>query len=92
MPKRKKNNIYKRMEVLYKQDYKCLKCQVLLHPRLFEVDHILALCLGGDNTPENLQALCLNCHALKTVNDNEKFHTSKRKAKEYWSKVFHGPF
>jgi 5-methylcytosine-specific restriction protein A len=31
-----------------------------------EIDHVLALYLGGTDTFDNLQALCPNCHRQKT--------------------------
>jgi hypothetical protein len=41
-----------------------------LWPRcLWQVDHILAVSLGGDNHPSNLQTLCLECHGEKTKAD-----------------------
>ena len=40
-------------------------CKMLLPPT-FEVDHIVELCDGGKDEYSNLQALCPNCHALKT--------------------------
>ena len=38
----------------------------MLLPPTFEVDHIVELCDGGKGEYSNLQALCPNCHALKT--------------------------
>jgi|SRR5579872_4995091 len=32
----------------------------------YEIDHIVEVALGGNNDIENLQALCLSCHAVKT--------------------------
>jgi len=31
------------------------------------VDHIIALRKGGENTMQNLQALCASCHSRKTA-------------------------
>jgi hypothetical protein len=43
----------------------------------FQIDHNVALCLGGGNEKENLQALCPCCHSAKTHQDmkslNAKF-------------------
>jgi len=40
-----------------------------------EIDHILAISLGGDSMDiENLQTLCHNCHAKKTGYDRRKLH------------------
>lgn len=51
----------------------CGVCQICkregrLTPAL-EVDHIVALCNGGDDSDENKQALCLACHEAKTRAD-----------------------
>jgi len=35
-----------------------------------EVDHIVALRLGGRSVRENLQALCKRCHSSKTAREN----------------------
>jgi len=32
-----------------------------------EMDHILCLALGGEDVDENIQGLCLACHAIKTA-------------------------
>jgi len=54
-----------RIEIAYKSKYKCNSCDKLLPPT-FEIDHIVELQDGGDDTYENCQALCPNCHAEKT--------------------------
>ena len=54
-----------RIEVAYKSKYKCNACNILLPPT-FEIDHIVELRDGGTDTYDNLQALCPNCHSLKT--------------------------
>ena len=53
------------IEIAYKTKYHCNMCKMLLPPT-FEVDHIVALCDGGKDEYDNLQALCPNCRALKT--------------------------
>ena len=50
------------------QEWKCGHCQKLLD-HSYEVDHIKALFKGGDNSLENLVALCRNCHGIKTMNE-----------------------
>lgn len=52
-------------EISYRQSYKCLKCFDLLPPS-FQIDHIIPWSLSHDDSEENLQALCPNCHSLKT--------------------------
>lgn len=54
-----------RIEIAYRTKYKCNTCDVLLPPT-FEIDHIIELRDGGKDEYDNLQALCPNCHSLKT--------------------------
>ena len=51
-----------------KQKWKCNNCKNILD-HTYEIDHILPIYKGGTNTNDNLQALCRNCHGLKTFND-----------------------
>ena len=62
-----------RIEIAYKSQYKCNACKVLLPPT-FQIDHIKELRHGGEDTYENLQALCPNCHALKTRANDLRRH------------------
>jgi len=50
------------------QEWKCGNCKNLLD-ETYEVDHRLALYQGGSNEPDNLVALCPNCHRHKTVEE-----------------------
>jgi 5-methylcytosine-specific restriction endonuclease McrA len=52
-----------------------------------EVDHVLALCLGGGNGLGNLQVLCPSCHREKTRSDMTKYWRRKRAATERKKKV-----
>ena len=47
------------------QSDKCNICHNFLKLN-FHIDHILPVCDGGGNKLDNLQALCLDCHASKT--------------------------
>jgi hypothetical protein len=40
-----------------------------------EIDHVIELAAGGDNSLENLQVLCKPCHKVKTA----KFNSSRIK-------------
>ena len=55
-----------RWHVAWTQHYKCRHCSNLLHPKAFDIDHIVELSQGGTDTVDNLQALCVQCHAIKT--------------------------
>jgi hypothetical protein len=41
---------------------KCLKCG---STETLSIDHVVALSLGGDNSTENLQTLCMRCNSSK---------------------------
>lgn len=81
-----------RIEIAYRTKYKCAMCKLLLPPT-FEIDHIKELWEGGKDEYNNLQALCPNCHALKTranklkLDDRFKREFSKR-AREYEHNAF----
>ena len=51
------------------QQWKCAKCYNILDAS-YEIDHINPLYKGGDNSINNLQALCRNCHGKKTFYDS----------------------
>jgi len=55
-----------RIEIAYRQEYKCRACGLFPIPPNFEVDHIIELQDGGADVSENFQALCPACHAEKT--------------------------
>ena len=73
--KKKRKPISQRIRSLVasKQEWKCNHCKQLLPPN-FEIDHILPVCAGGTNNLEGLQALCRNCHGVKTSYDGLKFN------------------
>lgn len=54
-----------RAEIVLRQGGRC-PCGDKLMPARFHIDHIQAVSAGGDASPGNLQALCLNCHKAKT--------------------------
>lgn len=65
-----------------------------------EVDHVIELAVGGDNTIDNLQVLCKACHKAKTIAFNtkrNKTHTgtvgvfSERPAPRLLSMLFLSP-
>jgi hypothetical protein len=61
-------------------DYVCPFTNKVFDESGYDVDHIKELIDSGDNTLDNLQALCINCHRVKTL----RFNSSRRleKAKE----------
>lgn len=63
-------------EVGFRQKWLCNHCFTMLKAT-FELDHVIELGKGGEDTLENLQALCVECHAQKT----HGFRLKKRKKK-----------
>ena len=57
-----------KMRLLRQADGRCQKCGVHLGIG-WDVDHIIALCLGGPHRESNLQCLCKNHHKKKTKQD-----------------------
>jgi 5-methylcytosine-specific restriction endonuclease McrA len=47
----------------------CAVCLTPLRPSLLEIDHIKAFVNGGDDSPENVRALCVPCHKVKSHAD-----------------------
>ena len=69
-----------RFVILSKQNYNCgnIDCKVpCLTGRPFQIDHRVALCLGGSDEKRNLQVLCYECHAIKTIEDVSEYHRRK---------------
>lgn len=59
----------KKKFVAAQQQWKCHTCGCIL-PAWFEVDHIQRVERGGSNHPDNLVALCRDCHGKKTALEN----------------------
>jgi 5-methylcytosine-specific restriction endonuclease McrA len=55
-----------RLEIWNRAAGHCEKCQAKLKVGEGEYDHIIAQGYGGDNTTENGQLLCRQCHGTKT--------------------------
>lgn len=55
--------------VAAEQRWHCALCDQLF--QIYEVDHIEQFCIRGNNDRRNLQALCCDCHAIKTRKDRE---------------------
>jgi len=67
-------------EILARQGNRCAKCLKDLDMRATHFDHIKEVYKGGKSTINNLQALCSNCHSIKTHNNNLK-QVEKRNSK-----------
>ena len=54
-----------RFEVLKKASFHCELCCISADQKALEVDHIVPCNHGGTDDPDNLQALCFGCNAMK---------------------------
>ena len=59
-----------RQEVATRQEDKCNKCQTNL-TKYYQIDHKTGLQFGGSDEFDNLQALCCECHAEKSILENQ---------------------
>lgn len=50
-------------------DGRCQGCGITCHGDDFHYDHVQPVALGGENTTDNVQILCFQCHAVKTAQD-----------------------
>lgn len=69
----------KREEVKERQECKCADCNDLLKDK-FQIDHIIPLAGGGDNTDLNLQALCISCHIEKCKAEKQNLEYKEKEA------------
>ena len=77
-PKRESVAKSQKNEVLARQKNKCAMCKKPLDMRATHFDHIREVYKSGKSTVSNLQALCANCHNIKTHKDKLK-QTEKKK-------------
>tara|TARA_B100000925_G_C21931343_1_gene440401 strand:+ start:243 stop:629 length:387 start_codon:yes stop_codon:yes gene_type:complete len=66
-----------RNTVAARQGYKCAHCKQTF-PAVFDIDHIVPLHKGGEDALGNLQALCCNCHAIKSRNEQSERRRQER--------------
>jgi len=62
----------RRLTIAASQDWNCNKCSKKLSS-CFEIDHIERWSESFDDSDENLQALCVECHWNKTAEENREF-------------------
>ena len=71
-----KHNASRRLYYLIKFDNKCVRCEAT---DKLELDHIIAITEGGDNSEENIQVLCKSCNCKKGGKryKGDEHHTKK---------------
>ena len=69
-PKRKKLAKASQSLILRSQHHLCAMCRADITKLPVHFDHRIPLAMGGADEIENIQALCPNCHAIKTQQDS----------------------
>lgn len=55
---------------VWSRDPYCASCRSMTaYPDGFQLDHVIALVNGGEDSEENCQVLCHTCHEVKTIED-----------------------
>lgn len=57
----------------------CLRCKLFWPLEDCEIDHRVALALGGSNEDDNMELLCWVCHSRKTKLDVKAIAKAKRR-------------
>lgn len=60
------------------QGWRCKKCEKIL-PASYEIDHIIPFSISSNDSHDNLQALCSNCHSSKSQRENNRINQFKKK-------------
>jgi 5-methylcytosine-specific restriction endonuclease McrA len=76
--KRRSFTARQRNEVANRQNWRCNYCTRSVYDVAFEIDHIHRLDALGKHEPDNWQALCVPCHAIKTKVDNLEAKKGRR--------------
>ena len=80
MKPRKVSSMMKK-RVAASQRWTCAQCKKMLEAT-FEVDHIVPHAVGGSDLPSNLHALCVSCHANKTMCEHARIYAFKKQSEE----------
>lgn len=66
-PRIRGRKLQRERERLFRRQPLCVMCEAKgLIRAATQRDHIIPLCKGGTDAPDNIQALCDDCHAAKT--------------------------
>lgn len=85
MKRRKIADVVK-LRVINSQSKRCRYCDKRLKTTsdgipLYDIDHIHMHAIGGSDEIDNLQALCLNCHRIKSVREMRDRYEKNKKEK-----------
>ena len=81
---------WEKTRILERQNYKCAMCGKTLKYGRIHFDHKKPLALGGKDDLRNIQALCPECHHIKTKRDRHLIAKAKKRKKKEESSLFGG--
>lgn len=62
-----------RYRILLRDMFTCQVCKNTYIPKFLEIDHITPLHLGGTETDENRQCICIDCHKAKSEREEKEW-------------------
>ena len=71
---REPRTLEERQKILTKYNHCCARCEEKLDNVKYDLDHITPLCENGEDVLDNLQPLCLPCHAEKCANERRSIY------------------
>ena len=71
---REPRGFQERQKILIKYNHCCARCEEKLDNVKYDLDHITPLCDNGEDVIENLQPLCLPCHAEKCADERRSIY------------------
>jgi 5-methylcytosine-specific restriction endonuclease McrA len=64
---------------ILERDPQCILRYPGCEGRSVEVDHVIGVSEGGDNSPENVRGVCRRCHATRTGQQGARANARRRK-------------
>lgn len=61
-----------RYNILKRDGFKCVLCGLTAKDTVLEIDHIIAVCDGGETIEQNLRILCHDCNVGKRIDERER--------------------
>ena len=68
-----------RLRILRRDDWRCYRCG---RRNANEVDHVIPAALGGSDEDDNLAAICVRCHRIKTAEDRAAVRAKRSKVRK----------
>ena len=90
-PLRRRLTEGQKRSVAARYEWKCGMCARTL-PSAYQIDHIIPLWAGGEDTPDQCWPLCAECHADKTQRETVERTERRRRIRQSASVLRRCPF